>query len=114
MTLRCAAIAGLARDLQFVIRCGEGANGGLAVLQGDMEVRVGPNILNGIELDRDVVARPDKADIRGGDFWHTTIGEQIGTTNAAAVFVGQHGVGPWQIREIIASLKESHGGQALH
>jgi hypothetical protein len=44
----------------------------------------------------------DEADIRTGSFWHTAIGQQIETVKSAAVFVGQHGVGPWQSREIIA------------
>jgi hypothetical protein len=48
----------------------------------------------------------DEADIRGGSFWHTTIGQQIETVKSAAVFVGQHGVGPWQNREIIALLNQ--------
>ena len=44
----------------------------------------------------------DEADIRTGGFWHTAIGQQIETAKAAAVFVGESGVGPWQYREIIA------------
>jgi hypothetical protein len=48
----------------------------------------------------------DEADIRGGDFWHTAIGQQLETVKAATVFVGQHGLGPWQIREIIALLDQ--------
>lgn len=48
----------------------------------------------------------DEADIRAGSFWHTTIGQQIETVKSAAVFVGQHGVGPWQSREIIALLDQ--------
>jgi hypothetical protein len=48
----------------------------------------------------------DKADIRSGVFWDTAIGQQIETVKSAAVFVGQHGVGPWQHREIIALLDQ--------
>jgi hypothetical protein len=48
----------------------------------------------------------DEADIKAGSFWHTTIGKQIETVKSAAVFVGQHGVGPWQQREMIALLDE--------
>jgi hypothetical protein len=48
----------------------------------------------------------DKADIRSGVFWDIAIGQQIETVKAAAVFVGQHGVGPWQHREIIALLDQ--------
>jgi hypothetical protein len=48
----------------------------------------------------------DEEDIRGGSFWHTAIGQQIETVKSAAVFVGQHGVGPWQDREIIALLDQ--------
>src|SRR4029077_4560198 len=48
----------------------------------------------------------DEADIRTGSFWHTAIGQQIETSKAAAVFVGESGVGPWQYREIIAFLDE--------
>jgi energy-coupling factor transporter ATP-binding protein EcfA2 len=46
----------------------------------------------------------DEADIRSGSFWHSAIGQQLETVKSAAVFVGQHGVGPWQYREIIALL----------
>ena len=48
----------------------------------------------------------DEADIRSGSFWHTAIGQQIETVKSAAVFIGQHGVGPWQTREIIALLDQ--------
>jgi hypothetical protein len=48
----------------------------------------------------------DKADIRSGVFWDTAIRQQIETVKSAAVFVGQHGVGPWQHREIIALLDQ--------
>jgi DNA polymerase III delta prime subunit len=48
----------------------------------------------------------DEADIRSGTFWHTAIGQQIETVKSAAVFVGQHGLGPWQNREIIALLDQ--------
>jgi len=48
----------------------------------------------------------DEADIRSGIFWDTAIGQQIETVKAAAVFVGQHGIGPWQRREIIALLDQ--------
>jgi eukaryotic-like serine/threonine-protein kinase len=48
----------------------------------------------------------DEADIRAGIFWHTVIGQQIETVKAAAVFLGQHGLGPWQRREIIALLDQ--------
>ena len=48
----------------------------------------------------------DEADIRSGIFWDTAIGQQLETVKSAAVFVGQHGVGPWQRREIIALLDQ--------
>ena len=48
----------------------------------------------------------DEADIRAGSSWHTAFGQQIETVKSAAVFVGQHGVGPWQDREIIALLDQ--------
>jgi TIR domain len=48
----------------------------------------------------------DKADIRSGVFWDTAIGQQIETVKSAVVFIGQHGVGPWQHREIIALLDQ--------
>jgi hypothetical protein len=48
----------------------------------------------------------DDADIKPGMFWHDRIGQQIETVKSAAVFIGQHGVGPWQRREIIALLDE--------
>jgi hypothetical protein len=46
----------------------------------------------------------DEADLQAGDFWHAAIGQQLEAVKAAAVFIGQHGVGPWQNREIIALL----------
>jgi hypothetical protein len=49
----------------------------------------------------------DEADIRAGMSWLTTIGQQIETVRSAAIFVGQHGFGPWQNRETIAFLDES-------
>jgi TIR domain len=48
----------------------------------------------------------DEADIRGGSFWRTAIGQQIETVKSAAVFVGDGGVGPWQSRENIALLDQ--------
>jgi len=48
----------------------------------------------------------DEAEIKPGIFWHDDIGHQIGTVKSAAVFIGQHGVGPWQRREIVALLDE--------
>jgi hypothetical protein len=57
------------------------------------------------ELSKENV-RPwlDEADIIGGSFWHTDVGQQIETVRSAAVFLGQYGVGPWQGRETIALL----------
>jgi hypothetical protein len=43
----------------------------------------------------------DEADIRFGSFWTTTIGQQIETVKPAAVFVGQHGIDPWQYRRAL-------------
>jgi hypothetical protein len=48
----------------------------------------------------------DETDIKLGSFWHKTIGQQIETVKSAAVFIGQHGTGPWQDREIIALLDQ--------
>jgi len=48
----------------------------------------------------------DEADIKSGVFWDAAIEQQIETVKAAAVFVGQHGIGPWQRREIIALLDQ--------
>jgi hypothetical protein len=37
----------------------------------------------------------DEADIRAGASWDSTMLEQFRTVRSAAVFIGQHGVGPW-------------------
>src|SRR5271166_3095644 len=49
----------------------------------------------------------DEADIRPADAWHSIIGKQIETVEAAAVFFGSHGVSQWQSREMIALLNQS-------
>ena len=56
--------------------------------------------------EENIKAWLDEADIRSGSFWHAAIGQQIETVKSAAVCVGQHGVGPWQHREIIALLDQ--------
>ena len=56
--------------------------------------------------EENIKAWLDEADIRAGNFWHTDIGQQIETVKSAAVFVGQHGVGSWQDREIVALLNQ--------
>jgi hypothetical protein len=48
----------------------------------------------------------DEADIRSGIFWDTAIGQQIETVKAAAVSVGQHGVGPLQIEDLINVVRQ--------
>ena len=56
--------------------------------------------------EENIKAWLDEADIRAGNFWHTDIGQQIETVKSTAVFIGQHGIGPWQSREIIALLDQ--------
>jgi hypothetical protein len=48
----------------------------------------------------------DASDIAGGSTWPHDIGQQIETAKAAAVFVGEEGLSPWQEREIISFLKQ--------
>lgn len=44
--------------------------------------------------------------IRPGSSWQTALGEQIESINAAAVFVGDAGLGPWQNQESQALLNQ--------
>ena len=44
--------------------------------------------------------------IRPGTFWQTELEQQIGFIKSAAVFVGDSGIGPWQLPEIQAFLNQ--------
>lgn len=46
----------------------------------------------------------DEEQIRHGTSWQEALGQQIESIKAAAVFVGESGVGPWQDQEIQALL----------
>ena len=48
----------------------------------------------------------DEEQIRPGTSWQTALGEQIENIGAAAVFVGESGIGPWQLQEIQALLSQ--------
>lgn len=48
----------------------------------------------------------DVWEIRPGAIWQFALEQQIESIGAAAVFVGQYGVGPWQSEEVYALLQE--------
>ena len=48
----------------------------------------------------------DVWELRPGAIWQYALEQQIESIGAAAVFVGQHGVGPWQSEEVYAFLQE--------
>src|SRR5262245_17595484 len=48
----------------------------------------------------------DEREIRPGTFWQTALEQQIGFIKSAAVFVGDSGIGPWQLPEIQAFLNQ--------
>jgi hypothetical protein len=48
----------------------------------------------------------DEREIRPGTSWQTALEQQIGFIKSAAVFVGDSGIGPWQLPEIQAFLNE--------
>ena len=48
----------------------------------------------------------DVWELRPGAIWQFALEQQIESIGAAAVFVGQHGVGPWQGEEVYAFLQE--------
>src|SRR5258708_5285692 len=48
----------------------------------------------------------DEEQIRPGTLWQTALERQIESIKAAAVFVGENGIGPWQQPEIQAFLNE--------
>jgi len=48
----------------------------------------------------------DKWELRPGHSWQDVLEENIEQINAAAVFVGKNGLGPWQRREINAFLRK--------
>jgi hypothetical protein len=48
----------------------------------------------------------DVWELRPGSIWQFVLEQQIENIGAAAVFVGQQGLGPWQEQEIYAFLQE--------
>jgi eukaryotic-like serine/threonine-protein kinase len=48
----------------------------------------------------------DEREIRPGTSWQTALEQQIGFIKSAAVFVGDSGIGPWQLPEIQAFLNQ--------
>jgi TIR domain len=48
----------------------------------------------------------DAEQIRPGTSWQTALEQQIGFIKSAAVFVGDSGIGPWQLPEIQAFLNQ--------
>jgi hypothetical protein len=63
------------------------------------------------EIARELVkkgVRPwlDEEQIRPGTAWQPALGQQIKSIKAAAVFVGESGVGPWQDQEIQGFLSQ--------
>lgn len=48
----------------------------------------------------------DEDQLQPGLPWQDTLEQQIGEINAAAVFVGKNGIGPWQDAELKAFLRE--------
>jgi hypothetical protein len=48
----------------------------------------------------------DEREIRPGTSWQTALEQQIGFIKSAAVFVGDSGIGPWQLSEIQAFLNQ--------
>ncbi|MCY7282598.1 MAG: toll/interleukin-1 receptor domain-containing protein, partial [Cyanobacteria bacterium CAN_BIN43] len=48
----------------------------------------------------------DVDELRPGEPWQPLVEQQIGTVNAAAVFIGADGTGPWQSEELRAFLQE--------
>jgi hypothetical protein len=48
----------------------------------------------------------DEREIRPGTSWQTALEQQIGFIRSAAVFVGDSGIGPWQLPEIQAFLNQ--------
>jgi CheY-like chemotaxis protein len=60
-----------------------------------------------IELGRrGILAWLDEWELRPGHSWQDALESQIGKIKAAAVFVGENGIGPWQKRELDAFLRE--------
>jgi hypothetical protein len=56
--------------------------------------------------DKNVKSWLDERGIRPGTSWQTALEQQIDSIKAAAVFVGDSGVGPWQRHEIQAFLNQ--------
>jgi hypothetical protein len=48
----------------------------------------------------------DEWELRPGFDWQDILEEQIGQINAAAIFIGSNGLGPWQKQELKAFLRE--------
>lgn len=48
----------------------------------------------------------DEWEFRPGFDWQDTLEDQIGQINAAAIFIGNNGLGPWQKQELKAFLRE--------
>jgi CheY-like chemotaxis protein len=63
------------------------------------------------QIGNDLAARGlrpwlDEEQLQPGLPWQDALEQQIGEINAAAVFVGKNGIGPWQDAEIKAFLRE--------
>jgi hypothetical protein len=57
-------------------------------------------------LKQDIRPWFDEWELRSGKPWQPLIEEQVASIEAAAVFVGEQGFGPWQEQEINAFLRE--------
>ena len=57
-------------------------------------------------LDRGVLPWLDEWELRPGIPWQSALEDQIKSVKAAAVFVGQNGIGPWQNAEQSAFLRQ--------
>jgi formylglycine-generating enzyme required for sulfatase activity len=67
-----------------------------------------PQVIEIAEQLKQCGLRPwlDKWELRPGHSWQDVLEENIEQINAAAVFVGKNGLGPWQRREINAFLRK--------
>ena len=53
---------------------------------------------------RDLRVFKDDWYLRPGQFWPTTLEENLGASSAIVVAIGRNGLGPWQQREAVAAL----------
>jgi hypothetical protein len=53
----------------------------------------------------------DEWDLRPGQCWHNALEKSIKKSKSMAVFLGRHGLGPWQENEIKAFLTENSRGE---